>query len=468
MKGRKVIIIGAGIGGLFASIRLAQMGFKVQIIEARNQAGGFASGFVADNFNFDSSFYILFDKKSLEWALQQINIDIYDILQLQTIHEIYHVLHKDGTELAFDKDLEITAGAIEAKFKGSGILYKNFINHTHKIYQSVQPLSYKTQPSFMDVLLSNSLKHVPFMINNLGSILEKSHLPKVVQQSLSIWTYLAGQTVNNAPSTMSLMPGILHHSGAYYSMGGIKILPETLINIAEKSGVEITYGQKVKTIVTKNKTVTGVSTQDIEFFPADAVISNYSGIGTYMQLLEEFSETEKQKLNKHPLQSTGICIYLSVKGINPPYYIRFKLSDAACVAFVQPGIPEPQLERNGWYPAKLFTHLDHDAALKLGHDGQLELMDELVQDKWWQTNISGYKILHKRSTYEWGTEFNLYRDSMNPVMSSKFITEEHTPYKSKYIKHLYHTGSSTSLGQGINLCAISGIHAANCLTGDLK
>ena len=49
-----IIIIGAGVGGLSAAIRLAQQGHAVQILEARDQAGGLASGLTAGGFTFDA------------------------------------------------------------------------------------------------------------------------------------------------------------------------------------------------------------------------------------------------------------------------------------------------------------------------------------------------------------------------------------------------------------------------------
>ncbi len=461
MANKKIIVIGSGIGGLFTAIKLAQQGYKVQIIEARNKAGGFASDITFNNFSFDSSFYILFDKPGLEWAMQQIHVNIHDITNFKLVDKVYHVLHENETEIAFHKNIEDTATILEQKFKGSASTYKSFLSHVTKIHQTLQPLSYKAHPNFMDMLFSNVLLHIPFLTGSLGNVLERSHLPQAVQKALGVWALISGQPLNNSVSTLSLIPSLMHHSGAYYPMGGIASLTNALTTIAEKLEIEITYNTKVKSICTKNKVATGITTKAGETVAADGIISNYSGIGTYSELVDDFSESEKQKLNQQPLQSVGLCVYLAVKGINPNYYLRFKVNGKKCIAFVQPGIIDPSLEKEGWLPAKLFTHLDNEVALN--QEEQIKMMDELVKDRWWQTHISEYKILHSQTTFNWGTEYNLYRNSMNPIMSPEFMLKKHIPYKSTYIQNLYHAGSSTALGQGISLCAISGIHAANSL-----
>ena len=196
-------------------------------------------------------------------------------------------------------------------------------------------------------------------------------------------------------------------------------------------------------------------------------LSNSSGIGTYNNLVAGFSELRKQALNRLPLQSPGVCIYMAVKGKNPPYYIRFKLKGKDCIAYVQPGLMEPGLEQSGWLAARLIAPMGHDTAAALGIEGQMKFMEEMLADGWWATGISEYKVLHKRTTYEWGKEFNLYRDSMNPVMTARFMLKGRIAHRSPYIKGLYLSGSSTHPGQWVSFCAISGVLAADCVHKDL-
>jgi phytoene desaturase len=460
-----IIIIGAGVGGLSAAIRLARQGYQVQVLEARAQAGGLASGFTAGGFTFDAGPYILLDKPGLEWAFGQLGI-APEALPLTPIENVYHVLHEDGRTTAFDRSLATTAAGFEAQFPGSGSLYKVFVEKMLATHANVQPLTFHSHPGVWDVLRNGSLGSVPFMLSSLATVLDKAELPPTLQESIGIWTHIAGQPMTQAPAPMAFVPGLFHGVGSYYPKGGMRAVPELLLATALAAGVDIKYDTKVASIQAPQQRVAGVVTAAGEFLPAAAVMSDASGIGTYVELVDGFPAPEKAKLQQLPLQSPGTCAYLAVRGRQPPYYIRFKLRGAGCTAFVQPGLLAPELAQDGWFPARLISPLAHAEADALGADGQRELIDQQLAEPWWQEGISEYKVLHRRTTFEWGRDYNLYRDSMNPVMTSRLMLKGRLAHRSPTVKGLYLTGSSTHPGQWVSFCAIAGVLAADCLTHD--
>jgi phytoene desaturase len=462
----KIIVIGAGVGGLSAAIRLARQGCAVQVLEARAQAGGLASGFTAEGFTFDAGPYILLDKPGLEWAFNELGIAA-GALPLTPIDHVYHVLHEDGTATAFDRSLDTTAAGFEARYPGSGARYKAFVEKMMATHANVQPLTFHSHPGVWDVLRNGSLGSVPFMLSSLASVLDKAALPPELQESIGIWTHIAGQPMTQAPAPMAFVPGLFHGVGAYYPKGGMRAVAELLTATALTVGVDIQYNTKVEVIVAPGGRATGVRTAAGDFLPATAVLSDASGIGTYVELVEDFPAPEKEKLQKLPLQSPGTCAYLAVRGRQPPYYIRFKLRGAGCTAFVQPGLLAPELAQDGWYPARLISPLAHAEAAALGPDGQRELIDQQLAESWWQEGIEEYKVLHRRTTFEWGRDYHLYRDSMNPVMTSRLMLKGRLAHRSPTVKGLYLTGSSTHPGQWVSFCAIAGVLAADCLTHDL-
>ena len=68
---------------------------------------------------------------------------------------------------------------------------------------------------------------------------------------------------------------------------------------------------------------------------------------------------------------------------------------------------------------------------------------------------------------EWGQEFRLHRDSMNPVMTAQSMRAGRLPHKSPFVEGLYLAGGSTHPGQWVSFCAISGVLAADRLHRDL-
>ena len=79
------------MGGLTAAIKLARSGFNVRVIEAREHAGGLASGFEKEGFAFDAGPYILLDRPGLEWAFRALDLDLTELIPMRRIEDVYEV-----------------------------------------------------------------------------------------------------------------------------------------------------------------------------------------------------------------------------------------------------------------------------------------------------------------------------------------------------------------------------------------
>lgn len=471
---RRVVIIGAGIGGLSSAIRLARQGCTVTVVEGRGCAGGLAAGFELEGFRFDAGPYVLLDRPGLEWAFQQLGIDPAAQLSMQRISDVYQV--DDGSEQrvtiydSFDK----TASEFEQQWPGTRDAYRQFIDWTASTYQRLQPMQWKSRPGIMDVLRNGAWRDVPFVLSSLGSVLKSSRLPAPIIQALSIWTHVAGQLAGAAPSPLALVTSVIHNVGACYPPGGIGKIPEVLLSEAIEAGVEFRFKTRVRSLCCRNRTVTGVEIDD-ETLSADAVISN-TGLATYAGLLDAegkaaLSHRTQRYFRNLPLQSPGVCVYLAVKGRPKPPYLRFHLrkEDDGCRLLVTPGVVDAALENDGWYPARLIAPMSHVRAESGGEAGQRDFLSRVVeQEQWWREPFDDVRVLQTRIPNEWGSQFNLHNNSMNPVMTSKFMLTGRVAHRSPWIRNLYLTGSATHPGQWVSFCAVSGILAADQLLIDAK
>ena len=124
----RVVVIGAGIGGLSSAIRLAQHGCQVTVVEARTSEGGLASGFELEGFRFDAGPYVLLDRPGLEWAFRQLRIDPDIRLQMQRIQNVYQVDDGSTPLVSIYDSFEKTAAEFESQTPGSGEHYRRFID----------------------------------------------------------------------------------------------------------------------------------------------------------------------------------------------------------------------------------------------------------------------------------------------------------------------------------------------------
>ena len=467
---RRIVIVGAGMGGLTASLRLAQRGFQVLVLEARERAGGLASAIEMEGFTFDAGPYILLDRNGLEWAFRSLGLELSSLVSLRRIEDIYQVSSPDGQTVRFYSDLERTAEGFESQWPGSGRRYIEFVNVCKKRYDRLQPLLYSSPAGPLELLRGRAWTSIPFLLSSLGGVLSRTGLPDAVIDAIGVWTHVAGQQVEHAPSVMAFVPALFHSVGAYYPVGGIDVIPQALALAAQAAGVEFRYDTRVAKIRCEIGRVNGVETDKGEFVAADAVVSNCNGVGTYLNLVDSIPGHVRTELTQLPLQSPGVIAYLAVNGGHPPPYLRFNLpgGGAFCRVLVTPSVLAPDLERDGWWPARLIAPMSHSVAEPRGASGQREYLDEMHAEPWWRESITDYRILASRTPSEWGAEFNLYRDSMNPVMTARFMRAGRLAHRSPFVPGLYLAGSATHPGQWVSFCAVSGVLAADRVCEDLN
>jgi phytoene desaturase len=467
---RRVVIIGAGMGGLAAALRLAQQGLSVRVIEARSEAGGLASAFEKDGFVFDAGPYILLDRPGLEWAFRSLGLELAEHVTLRRIDDVYEVLSSQGAAVHFYADAKRTAAGIDAQWPGSGRRYERFVAEMKDTHKSLSPLLHVSRPGPTSLFRNRAFTRIPFLLKSLGSILARTNLPQPVIEAIAIWTQIAGQQMDTAPSPLAFVPALIHSVGAFYPVEGIGSIPRTLTTVAAKAGVEFQYGTTVRSIVSQKGRIQGIETSHDEFVPANAIVSNYNGIGTYLEMLCDTPPAARENLNKLPLQSPGACAYLAVRGEIKPPYLRFQLHGKGdlCRLFVRPTVMAPELKKNGWAPARLISPMKYEVAEGLSVAEQRDYLDRLLAESWWREDLEEIRVLATRVPSEWGAQYNLYRNSMNPVMTAGFMRAGRLAHKSPYARGLYLAGSSTHPGQWVSFCAISGILAANDLLEDIN
>lgn len=462
-----VLILGAGMGGLTAALRLARQGIAVQVLEARGEAGGLAMGTEIEGFPFDAGPYILLDRPGLEAAFRAVGLTLSDRIELRPILFPYQVT-SEGAVCRFYAEETETAAGFDHDWPGSGAQYRRFIAETRRTFERLSPLLKMSHPTPVDLFRVGAWRETPFLLRSLGAILERTGLPAPLRDAIAIWTHIAGESVDRAPSPLAFVPALIHTVGAYYPVGGIAAIPRTLIQAAVQAGVVFRYKTSVRAIRTKAGRVCSIETESGEEIRATSLISNISGIGTYCELVEATPEPVRAQLERLPLQSPGVCAYLAVRGTPTPPYLRFRLpgKDELCRLFIQPGVMDASLSQEGWWPARLMSPMRYADATRLGEAGQRAYLEKILSEAWWREGVTEFRVLTIHTPTTWGAQFHLYRDSMNPVMTARFMRQGRLAHRSPYVRGLYLAGSATHPGQWVSFCALSGVLAADCLIED--
>lgn len=444
----RVAVIGAGIGGLAAALRVARAGHDVTLVEARPNAGGLAGSVELHGVAFDAGPYVLLDRPGLEWAFAQLGVALPELDRLNDV--VYEVSWPDGPAVTIYADAARTAADV-------GGAYVAFVDRMRKTYERLAPLLRVSHPTPLSLVRHGAAAAAPFLLRSLGDVMRRSGLPPRAVEALTIWTHVARQHVDHAPSPMAFVPALIHTHGAWLPRGGTSAIARTLVAAAAHLGIAFRYGTRVTAIETRDGRVVALRTAD-DRIEADAVISDANAIGTYVELLDATPRRKRERLERIPLQSPGACAYLAITSHEPRPYLRFRLGEPlGCRLLVNRGTS-----------ARLILPIAHERAQALGRDGQLRLLDAALDEPWWRDGIASFEVLEKRTPADWGERYTLYRDSMNAAMTASLMRSGRIEHRSPDARGLYLAGSSTHPGQWISFCATSGVLAADALLEDAR
>ena len=286
---QKIIVIGAGLGGLSAAIRLAQTGFDVTILEKNATVGGKVNAVEKDAYKFDTGASLVTMRHVFEDLFEFCGRKIEDYLDLVPLDPICRYFWTDGTVFDASSNFEKTENEIEriapedagnfAKYLADSkrkydIAEKTFLAH------SLNDLPKLLRPKYLaDLLAISSLKTLAK--HNSGYFRSAK-----MRQMFNRFATYNGSSPFQTPATFALVPFVEFGLGAWYARGGIYEIPKALERLANELNVKIETNCAVAKIITENEKAVGVRLENGETINCDYVVANSDAIETYRNLLD--------------------------------------------------------------------------------------------------------------------------------------------------------------------------------------
>jgi len=317
---KKVIVIGAGIAGLAASIRLAKSGFFVELLEANESAGGNLSEIDSGGFRFDGGPSILTKPEYIQELFLLCNKNPDDYIRFRKVEPLFRYFFPDGTSIDSYSDRLKFREELEKKTAEP-------FSHVDKLLDDSKEIFRLTH----EVFLERSLHEVKnyFNLSTLRGILRFNRVrafqsmhrynrralsdPRLVQLFNRYASY-NGSNPFEAPATLNVITHFAVNDGSFLPEGGMISISKALLRLAEEAGVHVRLKCPVNKIRIENKKVTGVETT-AGFLPADAVLSNADIHYTYQKLLPEVAMPGI--ISKQPRSSSVIVFYWGINKVLP-------------------------------------------------------------------------------------------------------------------------------------------------------
>jgi phytoene desaturase len=291
-----VNIIGAGAGGLAASIRLAAKGFKVSVFESASHPGGKLSEFSMNGYRFDRG-PSLFTLPEQVDELKKIS-GSKEEFSYSRLDPICHYFYEDGTQFTASANQEKFATVISEKLGENRQAVLDHLKHSQKLYDLTTDLFlHQSLHKIRNFLNLKTLK----AIANLGALQmsktmneansEVFNNKKTVQLFNRYATY-NGSSPYKAPALLNVIPHLEYNLGAYLPKGGMYDITKFMYNTALKLGVKLYFDTKVEKIITEKDRAKGIVANGKEYL-CDIVVSDADIHTVYNKLMPSEKKPEK-------------------------------------------------------------------------------------------------------------------------------------------------------------------------------
>lgn len=298
VSSKKVIILGAGIAGLAAAVRLRVMGFDVHVMERADGPGGKLREKWIGDFRFDlgPSLFTLPENVEELFYLAGEKPDMH--FTYEKLEHVCHYFFQDGTRFQAMADVEQYIKSLCESFGEDEKVVRAFLKQAHDTYDLTAPVFLKSSLTIGDLWNKKEtwkaigqLYKLPIN-GTLSSKLSRTFRnPKTIQLFSRYATY-NGSNPYSTPAMMMLIPHLEHGIGAFLPREGMYSISKSIFELGKRLGVKYSFQTNVDEIIVKDNRIAGVVANG-NFNEASIVLSNIDITPTYRLLLKDKYSPER-------------------------------------------------------------------------------------------------------------------------------------------------------------------------------
>jgi phytoene desaturase len=312
-----IIIIGSGMGGLAAALRLAYHGFHVTVLEKQPRLGGRSSVIEENGFRVDTGPTILVMKETLEDTYRAVGQDLHQRVPLRQIDPNYRVYYHDGTHMDLYGNMALLAQEVERVAPGSAERLFRFIGEGAKKFElgmdfvdrNFDRITDLANPRALVRLLSTGAHQN--LYNQVARFF--NHNDKLAK-AFSFHSMFLGLSPYDSLAMYSLITYADLAMGMWFPQGGIYRIVEDMVKLGQSMGVTYRAGCPVEEILVEQGRARGVRLHGGEVITADLVISNADLPYTYEKLIPAAHRRaySDRRIQNMEYACSGYLLYLGV------------------------------------------------------------------------------------------------------------------------------------------------------------
>ena len=476
---KKVLIVGAGLGGLATGLRLAKKGFTVEIVEKNSQAGGRLNQIKKDGFTFDTGPSFFSMSYEFEAFAKECNIKLpFEYVELDPLYTVNfsgsektYFLYKNIDKLAAQfNDVEPDfKEKFEKYIKKSGALFNDTVDLVIKN-------NFDSLLSYIVTLMRVNPVHLPVLFKSFYTHVKQHFSSKEAQQIISLVAFFLGRTPFDTMAIYSLLSYTeFRHDGYFNVKGGMYKIVEGLVEELKKENVKFTFNTEIVDFTEKNGKLVSLTDQNGNVLQSDIFLINADAAWFRGRIFKREKYAEKQ-LDKMSWTMGYLTFYIGLKCKLPQvnhhnYYLGNNFEEYANNVMKNPD----SLQKPYYYVNVLSKH-NNDCApegceslffvcpvpnlyFKQNWDDRDEIVNSIIDDFSKRIGKDIQPEIISKTIYtpvEWRDRFNLHRGSglglshnMNQIGAFRPAN-----FDEKY-KNVFYVGASTIPGAGLPMAIIS-------------
>ncbi len=384
---RRAIVIGAGLGGLAAAMRLGAKGYVVTVIDRLDVPGGRGSAIWRDGHRFDLGPTIVTVPQLYRELWAACGRDFDADVTLKSLDPFYEIRWPDGSRFTAQQDTDKLRAEVARLSPGDVAGFDRFLEDSARRYWfGFEDLGRRSMHRLRDLI-----KVLPTFARLRADRSVYAHAAARVKDerlrmALSFHPLFIGGDPLHVTSMYILVAYLEKEFGVHYAMGGLAGMAQAMVRVIEEQGGALLMNTEADEIVLRQGRVTGVRLKSGLEMGADIVVSNADSGHTYSHLLRAHDKWRwtPKKLKKTRYSMSLFVWYFGARGtrgmwpevghhtiLNGPRYkgllrdifIKGKLCDDMSLYVHRPSVTDPSVAPDGddtFYVLSPVPHLGHD------------------------------------------------------------------------------------------------------------
>ena len=311
----RVIVIGAGMGGMCTAARLAKMGHSVTVLEASSHFGGKCRSETINGFTFDAGPTLLTIPAVYRDFFQRTGKHMGQVLTVEPVDPSFLYRFSDGSSVTFSNlSRKKTVEAISKSFgEDSGKEWDKALIEAEAMWDVSREPFIEHELKISNFLKLSSLRDL-FIIKPWRSLRSVPFKDKRLRMIMDRYATYSGSDPRKAPRVLSTIAFIEEAFGAWHIRGGMGKLAEAVYQRCLDLGVTFSFDEEVVEITINGGRASGVIVKSGKNFEAENIVANCDSSTLYNYLVpKKLANSERRKIEKSQASFAGFSIYLGLR-----------------------------------------------------------------------------------------------------------------------------------------------------------